>query len=200
MRCLVVSRRSLPALALAAVLAVGGCSRSDSLGAEAKAGDEKDYVAGDGSVTELAASDRGAPVTAKGSTAEGKPLDVSTLRGGVVVVNVWYAACAPCRKEAPDLERLHTSLAASKVSFVGINTRDDPATARAFQSSFRITYPSIMDPSGAVIVGLRGKVSPNAVPTTLVLDKKGRVAGRVLGLAEASTLKAMITKVQAETG
>lgn len=188
-----------PAVVLmSAALMLAGCARSDSLGAQQRAGDDKDYVAGDGSVTELGTGDRGNPVSAKGTTADGKPLDIATMRGGVVVLNVWYAACAPCRKEAPDLQSLATSLKASNVHFVGINTRDNAATARAFQTGFGITYPSIMDASGKVILGLRGKVSPNAVPTTLVLDKQGRVAGRVLGLVERSTLKAMITKVAAE--
>ena len=90
-----------PAVVLmSAALMLAGCARSDSLGAQQRAGDDKDYVAGDGSVTELGTGDRGNPVSAKGTTADGKPLDIATMRGGVVVLNVWYAACPPCRAEA----------------------------------------------------------------------------------------------------
>lgn len=185
-------------LLLASLLAVSGCSRADSLGSQQKAGDEKDYVAGDGSVTELKAADRGSPISVKGKTADGRPVDIANDRGHVVVLNVWYAACAPCRSEAPDLRKLATAFTKDKVAFVGINTRDDAATARAFQQDFSITYPSVLDTSGSVILGLRGKVSPNAVPTTLVVDKQGRIAGRVLGIADPSTLRSMITRVQGE--
>ena len=84
----------------------------------------------------------------------------------------------------------------SKVQFVGVNVRDSAATALAFDRAFGITYTSIIDNnSGAVVLAFTGVVSPQAVPTTLVIDRKGRVAARVLGRMQPSILSAMIQRV-----
>ncbi len=184
--------RGAAAAALAAVLVLSACSTAPELEKQARAGDNKNYVAGDGSVVEVAASDRGEPVAVTGTSAEGKPVDLAKWRGNVVVLNVWYAACGPCRAEAPDLRDLANEYAADGVKFVGVNTRDDAATAQAFQRRFEIPYPSIIDSDGAAIVALRGEVSPQAVPTTLVIDSEGRVAARILGLADPSVLRSLV--------
>ncbi len=189
-------RRALAALTLA-VMALAGCS-GGTLEQQARAGDDKGYLAGDGSVAEIAASDRGEPVAVTGTDADGEPVDLAQWRGDIVVLNVWYAACGPCRAEAPDLQAISTQYAADGVRFVGLNTRDDAPTAQAFQRRFEITYPSIMDADGSAIVGLQGQVSPQAVPTTLVLDRQGRVAARLLGKADASTLRSLVDSALAE--
>jgi thiol-disulfide isomerase/thioredoxin len=186
--------RAVPrvAAALSAVLLLAGCS-SSTLQEQARAGDDKNYVAGDGSVVEVAPSDRGAPVEVRGTSAELQPVDLTAWRGDVVVLNVWYAACGPCRAEAPDLQAISADYAAKGVHFVGLNTRDDAQTAQAFQRRFEIGYPSILDGDGAAIVALRGEVSPQAVPTTLVIDRQGRVAGRILGrIADPSILTSLV--------
>ncbi|HEX5510950.1 MAG TPA: TlpA disulfide reductase family protein [Actinomycetales bacterium] len=184
--------RAAAAAALAAVLALSACSTAPELEKQARAGDNKNYVAGDGSVVEVAASDRGEPVEVTGTSAEGKPVDLTKWRGDVVVLNVWYAACGPCRAEAPDLRDIANKYAADGVRFVGVNTRDDAKTAQAFQRRFEIPYPSIIDSDGAAIIALRGQVSPQAVPTTLVIDKEGRVAARILGIADPSVLRSLV--------
>jgi peroxiredoxin len=180
------------AAVLAAVLALSACSTAPGLEKQARAGDNKNYVAGDGSVVEVAASDRGEPVDVTGTSAEGKPVDLAKWRGDVVVLNVWYAACGPCRAEAPDLRDIAKEYAPHGVKFVGVNSRDDAKTAQAFQRRFEIPYPSIIDSDGAAIVALRGQVSPQAVPTTLVIDSEGRVAARILGLADPSVLRSLV--------
>src|SRR5690606_19243058 len=124
----------------------------------------------------------------------GLELSSDDLAGDVVVVNFWYAACGPCRAEAPDLQELFQKYEDSGVSFVGVNTVDEPDTALAFARKYGITYPSVMDgKAGAVRLAFAGQASPSAVPTTLVLDKKGRVASRFLGQIQApSNLDAVI--------
>jgi len=184
--------RAAAAAALAAVLTLTACSTAPGLEEQARAGDNKNYVAGDGSVVEVAPSDRGEPVAVTGTSAEGEPIDLAKWRGDVVVLNVWYAACGPCRAEAPDLRDIATEYAADGVKFVGVNTRDDAKTAQAFQRRFEIPYPSIIDSDGSAIVALRGQVSPQAVPTTLVIDSEGRVAARILGLADPSILRSLV--------
>ncbi|ABM10579.1 Thiol:disulfide interchange protein, thioredoxin family (plasmid) [Paenarthrobacter aurescens TC1] len=150
------------------------------------------YVAGDGSVAEYAADIRGETVRFSGQLFDGTTLANDDWAGQVTVLNVWYAACAPCRVEAPDLSALHSEFEPQGVKFYGINTRDEAPTAEAFERSFGIEYPSLKDKNGKILLALTDYVPPQAVPTTLVLDKEGRVAARILGIAEKSTLKAII--------
>lgn len=196
------ARRVLRTAAVAMVLgltlsACGGAN--DSLARQAAAGDNKNYVAGDGSVTEYAAADRGAPIAVDAPMMDGTRLTAAQLRGHVSVLNFWYAACAPCRLEAPTLESLHKEFAPQGVLFNGVNIRDVEApTAEAFERSFGIGYPSLLDTDGAVLLAMSQYVPPKAVPTTLVIDKQGRVAARILGVADKSTLKTLLASAVAE--
>ncbi|WP_227878522.1 TlpA family protein disulfide reductase [Arthrobacter dokdonensis] len=196
-----MSRRSLFA-ATGALLAVGlaACTAKDPLASQAAAGDNKGYIAGDGSVTEYALAKRSDPVEFSGKLFDGSTVSAAKLRGKVTVLNFWYAACSPCRLEAPDLQSLHTEFEPQGVDFLGVNIRDEVATAEAFERTFKLTYPSIMDKDGGVLLSLsqRKFVPPDSVPTTLVLDKQGRVSARILGTADKSTLKALITSALAE--
>lgn len=175
------------------VAALTACAPQDS-GAGDVVG--QGYVSGDGSVQTYDVGDRKGPVAIAGTDFEGNEVDTAGWAGDVVVVNTWYASCAPCRAEAPDL----VDLANSKdgVRFLGINTEDEAGAAQAFQRTFDVPYPSIEDRDGTVIAGLTGVVPLQAVPTTVVLDQEGNVAARVIGLAERSTLEALIDDVLAE--
>lgn len=186
------------AVVLAAV-ALAGCTASGASTGSDGAGGSTSYVAGDGSVSQLAAGEREAPVELSGTTADGATVDVAAWRGSPVVVNVWYAACAPCRAEAPDLVDTAEAYRPDGVRFVGVNTRDDPAEALAFERTYGIGYPSILDArNGSALLSLRGQVPPQAVPTTLVLDREGRVAARALGRVDGSTLRGLLDDVLAE--
>ncbi|WP_394252993.1 TlpA family protein disulfide reductase [Arthrobacter pityocampae] len=184
---------------LVVTLLITGCSaQNSSLAEQADAGDNKNYVAGDGSVAEYAPDSRSEPVDIAGKLFDGTTVDSSQWAGGVVVLNVWYAACAPCRVEAPMLQTLSDSFAPEGVKFYGINVRDEKPTAEAFERNFGITYPSFIDRDGKLLLGLTSYVPPQAVPTTLVLDRQGRVSARILGVADESTLKTLITDALAE--
>ena len=183
------------ALAVSMTLTLGACA-NDQLADQFKAGDNKNYIAGDGTVVEIAEANRGEPIVWQGPTESGGILKSDQLTGVVVVMNFWYAACAPCRAEAPDLVDVNRLFIGKKVQFVGVNVRDSAATALAFDRNFDITWPSIIDAkSGSVLLAFTGLVPPQAVPTTLVIDKKGRVAARVLGRVEVSTLKTLVQTV-----
>ena len=194
------SRRAVLAggLALALTMGLSACAQEDALAKQAKAGDNKNYVAGDGSVTEFAVADRKAPVAIKGTLFDGTTVQPQDFLGKVTVLNFWFAACAPCRVEAPVLEELHQEFKDRGVSFYGVNLRDEKATAEAFEKTFNLSYPSFNDKDGAVLLSVSGIVPPGAVPTTLVLDKQGRVASRVLGEIQMGTLKALIASAVAE--
>jgi thiol-disulfide isomerase/thioredoxin len=196
------SRRSMLAaggLALSALtLGLSGCAQEDALAKQAKAGDNKNYVAGDGSVTEFAAGDRKEAVQIQGALFSGAKVTPADFQGKVSILNFWFAGCAPCRVEAPILEELHLEFKDQGVQFFGVNLRDEKPTAEAFEKTFNLTYPSFDDKDGGVLLSVSGLVPPGAVPTTLVLDKQGRVASRVLGEIEKGTLKALITAAVAE--
>ena len=183
------------ALAVSTVLSLSACA-NDQLANQFKAGDNKNYIAGDGTVVEIAEANRGDAIEWSGPTESGGNLKSDQLTGVVVVMNFWYAGCAPCRAEAPDLVKVNRMFLGKNVQFVGVNVRDSAATALAFDRNFDITWPSIIDSkSGSVLLSFTGLVTPQAVPTTIVIDKKGRVAARILGRFEVSTLKAMIQRV-----
>ncbi|MHA7276526.1 TlpA family protein disulfide reductase [Arthrobacter sp. Hz1] len=165
---------------------------------QAAAGDNKNYIAGDGSVSEFAAEDREEPISLEGTLLDGSTVSTTDLQDQVTVLNFWYAACAPCRVEAPDLEALHQEFSGRGVQFYGVNIRDEAPTATSFERNFGISYPSMLDTDGSILLGLSAQVPPQAVPTTLVLDKQGRISARILGIAEKSTLKALIEAASGE--
>lgn len=194
------SRRvvALFAAVLALALTVTGCAANDPLAEQAAAGGNKNYVAGDGSVSEYAAQNRGEPVQLSSKLYDGTVVDSRDWAGQVTVLNFWYAACPPCRAEAPELQSLYEKYKDKGVEFYGVNVRDPEATAAAFERNFGITYPSFDDRDGEVLFAMTQYVPPQAVPTTIVLDKQGRVAARIIGLAEKSTLDALISTTVAE--
>ncbi|KQX05332.1 MULTISPECIES: TlpA family protein disulfide reductase [unclassified Leifsonia] len=187
-------------IAFAAVVSLGACT-SDPLADQYRAGSGKNYVAGDGTVTEIDVDDRGEAIDFSGTTQDGEAFDSTEHAGDVLVVNFWYAGCAPCRAEAADLESINQEFGDDGATFIGVNVRDQSAQAQAFDEKYGVTYPSIMDlESGAVQLAFAGKVPANAVPTTLVLDKQGRVAARILGqLQSPSILETLVRDTLAES-
>ena len=124
-----------------------------------------------------------------------KTISTQDFRGKVVVINVWGSWCPPCRKEAPDLQA--ASVETKDVAqFVGITSKDyDPAPAEAFVRSFKISYPSIYDPTGKALLAFAGELPPSAIPSTMIIDRQGRLAVRVLSEVSKITLVDMINDV-----
>jgi thiol-disulfide isomerase/thioredoxin len=189
----------LAVLAGVALFALTGCATSDQLAQQYGNGTNKNYISGDGTVTEIKPADRSNPVEFTSTTDEGDSISRKTYEGKVVVLNFWYASCPPCRVEAPDLEALSAKYQSKGVQFIGVNVRDEADTARAFARSFKMTYPSVVDATDAKVqLALAGQRGPNATPTTIVLDQKGRVAARILGEANKSVLEQLLTDTLAE--
>lgn len=176
---------------------LAGCS-SAGTGTGASDVADQGYQSGDGSTTTWAVDERPGPVAVAGTDFEGAAHDVTDWRGDVVVLNTWYAACPPCRAEASDLVALATDYAEQDVHVLGINGTDAAGAAQAFQRQFEVPYPSLADTDGTAVAALQGTVPVNAVPTTVVLDREGRVAARILGLADASTLRTLVDDLLAE--
>lgn len=179
---------------LLAVLA--GCSTSAATD-QARSGDGQGYVAGSGTVTQWQPTDRGNAVDLTGTTYDDGAVDLADWRDQPVLLNFWYAACPPCRAEADDLVDIATDYA-DRVHVLGVNSTDEPGAALAFQRTYAVPYPSVHDDDGSAVATLQGVVSLQAVPTTVVLDREGRVAARVLGRADASTLRAVLDEVLQE--
>jgi thiol-disulfide isomerase/thioredoxin len=174
------------AIAIAAVLVLVGCSSSnDALSQQYGNGSTQNYISGTGAVTEVAAADRSDPIDFTAESITGDELSSKAMRGDVVVINFWYAGCPPCRAEAKHLNTVHDRFADDDVQFIGVNVRDEAGTAKAFERNFGVDYPTVLDAeSGTMQLALSGEIAPNAVPTTIVLDKQGRVAARVLGAVD----------------
>ena len=155
----------------------------DPLAEQYRAGDNKGFIAADGlQIVEIPADERGEPVVFEGTTESGDAVSSADYAGDVLVVNFWYAACGPCRAEAPDLEKAYSAFEGENVSFLGINTADSAEAAAAFAETYGVTYPSVMAAQdGAVKLAFAERTPINATPTTLVLDAEGRVAARIIG-------------------
>jgi len=181
----------IAAVAALAVSSLAGCSESVNMG-------KPSYTSTDGNVTEYKVGNRAPAVKWFGIDDNQQSLSYANLSGAVVVMNFWYAGCPPCRVETPALVDLAKQFE-GKAQFVGVDVRDSLDTARAFKRTFGVTYPTILDAAtGDVVLAFTGVVTPSAVPTTIVIDRAGRVAGRILGNADKETLKSMIARVVAE--
>ncbi len=153
---------------------------------------EESFVSGDGATTFIKESDRKIAPAISGLTLSGTNY---TYPGNkVAVVNVWASWCSPCRAEAPTLVALANKY--TDIEFIGILTRDNPANAEAFERRFKIPYPTIIDDS--ILMGFKGSLSANAIPTTVILDRQGRVAARISGAVTVASLSTLIERVSAE--
>ena len=191
---------AVASLAVASFVLTGCASSSDGLAEAYGEVAEQDYFSSDGAFSFVAAGNRGEPLEFSGPLDGGGEWSSADYLGSPLVVNFWFAGCPPCRVEAADLQALNEQFSAEGVSFIGVNILDQPDTALAFAREFGITYPSVMDvESGQVRLAFAGEASPNAVPTTLVLDRQHRVAARVNGLiTDVPLLETMINDVLAE--
>ena len=192
-------RKLTAVLALALSVGVSACGTdAGSIAAQARSGDGKGFVSGDGTIERLAPSQRTTPLTLSGTTLQGTPWKVTDAQGKVLVLNVWGSWCGPCVVESPHLQQVWADLSATgkPVQFMGINYRDSVETARAFLRANKVTYPSLEDDGGRTLLALRGKA--NATPTTLVLDRRGRIAARVSGPVTVTTLTGLVNDVLGE--
>ncbi|HEY8820885.1 MAG TPA: TlpA disulfide reductase family protein [Dermatophilaceae bacterium] len=186
--------------ALTLSLGVSACSTdAGSIAAQARSGDGKGFVSGDGTIERLAQDQRATPLTLSGTTLQGTPWKVADAVDKVLVLNVWGSWCGPCVAEMPHLQQVWSqmSTAGKPVQFIGINDRDGAETAAAFLRANKVSYPSLEDDGGRTLLALRGKA--NTTPTTLVLDRTGRIAARVSGPVSAATLVGLVNDVLGES-
>jgi thiol-disulfide isomerase/thioredoxin len=166
-----------------------GCSASPTSNTS-----DTGYISGDGTTVLISPEERGEAISLAGQTLEGTELDIANWQGKPVVVNLWASWCGPCRSEAVDLENSYLQFKDQGVEFLGLNTRDGLAAAKAFNERFKVSYPSIRDKDGQLTL-VFGNLGPAATPSTIILDSKGRVAARILGPTTESELRVLLTAV-----
>ncbi|MFJ4188928.1 TlpA family protein disulfide reductase [Kitasatospora sp. NPDC089509] len=188
-------RTALTAAVLAAAVLLTGCSTGGSADTGAHFVTEKGTSIGRAGAAER----RGAP-DVSGRTLGESPAKLSDYRGKVVVLNIWGSWCGPCRTEAGSLERLWQANRDKDVQFLGINTRDqDIVNAQQFEQERGVTFPSIFDPAGTQLLKFPpGTLDAQFLPTTLVVDRQGRLAARAFGGQSYDALESMLQPVLAE--
>lgn len=163
-----------------------------SCGGGGASNSQEGFISGNGSTIFINSGDRIQAPAMSGMTLSGKTYTYTV--GTVAVVNVWASWCSPCRAEAPTLVALAKKY--SEVIFMGILTRDNPASAEAFERRFAIPYPTLIDDS--ILIGFKGSLPANAIPTTVVIDRDGKVAARISGQVTIASLSKIIEQVSAE--
>lgn len=171
-----------------ALLLLTGCGGSGAKGST------EGFVSSNRTVTVVPVDERKPAPQLVGLDLNGKRLSSTELRDSnrVLVVNVWGSWCAPCRREAPILADASRRYAKEGVAFLGLLSRDKPATASAFARRFNVTYPSLQDPGGRLQLRFADSLPSQGIPTTWVIDREGRVAARLLAEVTKSTLDGLI--------
>jgi len=166
------------------LLFLSGCSGGGS------STTEESFVVGSGVQTYIEKSSRVKAPELSGMTLTG--VNYTRATGKVAVVNVWASWCSPCRAEAPTLVALSEKY--PDVQFIGILTRDNLVNAEAFVRKRKISYPTLID--DALLIGFKGSLPANAIPSTIVIDSQGNVAARVSGVVTIGSLSNLIERVQ----
>ena len=191
-----MSRRpAAAAAALACAVALTACSGTSATAGSPAPPQLKTLQTGEDGLVPV--GDRQQAPALSGTTLDGEPLDVADLRGQVVVLNFWASWCAPCRAEAATLNEVAARTADEGVRFVGVNVKDEAGPARAFERNQSVSYPSLHDQPGRLLLQFRRSV-PQTPPTTLVLDREGRIAAFFAGAVRLSDLLGPVEQIAAE--
>ncbi|MFE7544009.1 TlpA family protein disulfide reductase [Streptomyces platensis] len=135
-----------------------------------------------------------------GESTTGKKLDVADYKGKVVILNVWGSWCGPCIAEAPNFSKVANETKGKGVQFLGINTRDsEKSQATSFEEEHKVPYPSLFDPTGRLMLRFpKGSLNPQSIPSTIAIDRHGKIAARSIGPLAEDDLRKMVEPLIAE--
>ena len=137
------------------------------------------YIGGSKKIDTIPVGERQKAPVLSGVGLDGEKISTADFAGQTIVVNLWGSWCPPCRKEAPVLKIAAEETADQDVQFLGILAKDDPASAKAFNTKVGITYPSIHDADGRNQAAFADTLGALGIPTTWIIDEKGRLAARI---------------------
>ncbi|MEY3733688.1 MAG: Thiol-disulfide oxidoreductase ResA [Actinomycetota bacterium] len=184
--------RGLAVVAVSAVLLTGcGSAATSPVTIETSSNSMAEVVG----VTIIPADEREQSIVISGETADGSELSTSTYAGDIVVVNAWASWCPPCIEELPLLATAADSYEGKGVTFLGLNSMDDPIAAASLLGSS--VYPSIDDRDGAILATIPG-VPPRSLPSTVILDRQGRIAVRIIGPVRPGQLEGAFERLLSE--
>ncbi|WP_442876166.1 TlpA family protein disulfide reductase [Amycolatopsis sp. NBC_01480] len=190
--------KRVPALLLAAALLLAGCSAGKDA---VVTGGTFTFVSPGGQIDityPQAQRQKSPTLSGDDLMNEGKQLSLDDFPGKPMVINLWGQWCGPCRAEAPDLENASKQMTPLGAQLIGLDVRDPSRqVAQDFVRDRQITYPSIWDPSGRVLLQLAG-YPRNIIPSTIVLDRQHRVAAVFLRPVLVTDLMPTVQRLLAE--
>ncbi|MER6305079.1 TlpA disulfide reductase family protein [Streptomyces sp. NPDC001657] len=181
--------------AAAASLSLSACGDGASGGSA-----QTRFVQGKDGVDTVKKADRQPAPDLSGETTTGKQLDVADYKGKVVILNVWGSWCGPCIAEAPNFAKVAKETKDKGVQFLGINTRDSQKSqATSFEEEHKVPYPSLFDPTGRLMLRFpKGSLNPQSIPSTIAIDRHGKIAARSIGPLTEDELRSMVKPLIAE--
>jgi peroxiredoxin len=108
----------------------------------------------------------------EGKTVAGKTMSLAGLKGKVVLLNFFNKYCGPCREEYPHLQALHKKYGPRGFTVISISNDETAAEAGAFAKETKATFPVLHDPKNKIFDAYKAE----AVPTNVVIDRKGKIA------------------------
>jgi thiol-disulfide isomerase/thioredoxin len=118
--------------------------------------------------------------------------------GKVVVINFWATWCGPCTTETPQFDAIYRANKGKPVQFLGVDTKDNRDSAKAFVKDNDITFPIVFDEKGETAVRL-GRIPALGLPFTVLVDKQQRVAAVYMAKLTAKDLQPVLDKLVAES-
>ncbi|WP_327156178.1 TlpA family protein disulfide reductase [Streptomyces tubercidicus] len=184
----------LAAGAAVAALALSACGDGASGGSS-----QTRFVQGKNGVDTVKKAERQPAPELSGETTTGKKLDIADYKGKVVILNVWGSWCGPCIAEVPNFSKVANETKEKGVQFLGINTRDGKTQATSFEEEHKVPYPSLFDPSGRLMLRFpKGSLNPQSIPSTIAIDRHGKIAARSIGPLAEDDLRKMVDPLIAE--
>jgi len=137
-----------------------------------------------GEITSLA---RPAPLFSA-KALDGTVIDISQMKGKVLMIDFWSSWCKPCESEAPILSRTFSKYPHEDIAFVGIAIWDKTDDVEEFLDKFDSTYPTVIDKTGVIAI----RYGVIGIPEKYFIDRNGSIVAKYIGPINEDTLKQVL--------